>query len=151
MTLFSKLNLAFRPLTPLAAFLVALPLWAPFWGEPQVQWDVQTSKAQVVWEMKNGTTAFAQFSPLGSRINRLREQAKDNAPYDPREGAARDPFDTTGTSTNPRDTAQVAVEDLKPIHREHDHKEQVITAGAFMGAVVFLLAAMNNFNPRAAK
>lgn len=47
-----------------------------------------------------------------------------------------------------KDTASLDIDDVKNIHREFDHREQVITAAAFMGVMVFLLAGMNNFNPR---
>lgn len=47
-----------------------------------------------------------------------------------------------------KDTSSLDIDDVKNIHREFDHREQVITAAAFMGVMVFLLAGMNNFNPR---
>jgi hypothetical protein len=34
------------------------------------------------------------------------------------------------------------------IERSYNHTEQVIAGGVFMASIIFLLTAMNNFNPR---
>jgi hypothetical protein len=121
--------------------LATFPLWTPVIG---------------MQGLGNGTAVYAQFSPFGNNSERGRSTRQDQDPsqdtYDSRGNLGntkKDPFAPTDTLS--QDTTQVVAEDLKAIHREHNHKEQVITAGAFMATVVFLLAAMNNFNPRQSK
>lgn len=58
------------------------------------------------------------------------------------------PMGSADSTRSGKDTSAMDIDDVKNIHREFNHKEQVITASAFMGVMVFLLAGMNNFNPR---
>lgn len=82
--------------------------------------------------------AFAYFNPaLGQGIQLDRPEEQYGPPAD---------------STRPnKDSLALDIDDVKNIHREFDHREQVITASAFMGTLIFLMASMNNFNPKAKK